>query len=142
MRILLLRDDRTYEYKARVNQGGEAFLGPNKGLYVMDPTAIQPYTQAGQVEGSEIIFFESNSSPVPVKPPKPGKKGEINDPSTTYLDNFIYKNALEQTGDPQVLSLLTGIMGLVRPLLEPANFIKMILVLLIAQAIIRGALGA
>lgn len=140
MRILFLRDDRTYQSQNRTNQGGEAFLGSNKGLYVMDPTAIQPYTEAGLVEGSEIIFFESNSSPVPVKPPKPGKKGEFTDPSTTYLDNFIYKNALEQTGDPQVLSLLTGIMDMIRPLLAPANFIKLVLVLLIAQAIIRGAL--
>lgn len=141
MRVLFLRDDRTFEIRRRDQKGGEAFLGPSKGLYVMDPRAIQPYMIEGMVEGAEIIFFESSSSPVPIRRPAKNKAGVPPDPSTTYLDNFIYKNALEQTGDPQILGLMSQLSGVIRPLLEGGNFVKIILFLLILQAVVRGLMA-
>lgn len=139
-RILLLRDDRTYEVKERGPAGSETYLGRNKGLYVIDPKAIQPFILKDKIKGSEILFFESNSCPVPIfkpKPPEAGKPEEA-DPSTQYLDNFIYKNALEQTGDPQILSMMSHLSGLIGPMLNPGNLVKVILFGLLLQAIIRG----
>lgn len=92
---------------------------------------------SGKLEGSEIFFLETNSSPIPLKKPGTGYK----DPSSQYLDDFIYINALEQTGDPAILGRITGLIGALRPLLEPANLFKLLFLGAIAFQLLRSVLA-
>lgn len=89
------------------------------------------------LNGSECFYFESNTNPVPLK--KPGKNDP--DPSTIYLDQFVYKNALEQTGDPAVLGAFSSALQLIKPLLNPANMFKFFFFGLIIYSLVRSLLG-
>lgn len=110
-----------------------------KGLYVINPDFVQlrKNQDKRRLEGSEIFYTEANSSPIPLK--KPGSN--YKDPSSGYLDDFIYKNALEQTGDPAIMGALSGVITLLKPLLEPANLFKLIFLGAIAFQLIRGLMG-
>lgn len=90
--------------------------------------------KTGRLQGSEIFYLESNSSPIPLT--KPGSN--YKDPSSSYLDDFIYKNALEQTGDPAILGRISGIVQLIRPLLDPANLFKLLFLAAIAYQLLKG----
>lgn len=90
-----------------------------------------------ELEGSEIFYTEANSSPIPLSKPGPSYK----DPSSGYLDDFIYKNALEQTGDPAIMGALSGLVTLIKPLLEPANLFKIIFLGAIAYQLIKGLIA-
>lgn len=111
----------------------------DKGLYVINPQYVQTIKnlKTGHLEGSEIFFLETNSSPIPLS--KPGKT--YRDPSSKYLDDFIYINALEQTGDPAILGRISGVIGALRPMLEPANLFKLIFFGAIAFQLLRSVLG-
>lgn len=140
-RVLLLRDDRIAEIR-KGYPGPEAFLGKSKGLFVLDPSSIQPWIEKARIKGSEIIFFESNASPVPVKKPVPAPEGGLaTDPSSAYLDRFIYLNAVEQTGDPRILGWVSTIGSALKAIVEPGNFIRIFFFLLLTLTIIRGLLS-
>lgn len=128
--------DRTYEEHKINTSTGEAIL--NKGLYVINQDFIQVRLMepSNELQGSEIFYSEHNASPVPTRPLEPGFK----DPSSRYLDDFIYKNALEQTGDPAVLSMAQGLVNAIRPLLEPANLFKLVFFGAVIYQLILGAL--
>lgn len=137
LKAIVLKNDLTYdEVKIRA-EPGEAII--NKGLYVVGPGFVQLRKMKGDsgLLGGEIFFYESNSNPIPLK--KPGSKYE--DPSKGYLDDMIYKNALEQTGDPAILGLVSGLVAALKPLLEPAQLFKILFLGLIAWSLIRSLLG-
>lgn len=60
------------------------------GLYVIDPESIRPVEKDDKIMGSEIIWFEGN--------PNPLSKAGISDKSGEFLDEYIIKNTLDQTG--------------------------------------------
>lgn len=90
-----------------------------------------------QLQGSEIIYFQSNSNPVPLK--KPGK--DQGDPSQELLEAVVYQNALEQSGDPAILGALAGAANLLKPLAKPENMFKFLFFGLIIYSLIRSMLG-
>lgn len=90
----------------------------------------------GALQGSEIFYSEFNASPVPTKAPVEGDK----DPSSSYLNDYIYKNALEQTGDSAIIGLAQGLIAVIKPMLEPANLFKLLFFGAIIYQVILGAL--
>ncbi len=84
-------------------------------------------------KGSEIFFFEGNSSAIPFL--KPDKKGK--DPSRKYLDDMIYVNFLEQTGAPRP-EQFRSVLKMIRPIENPANLFKILLGILIVGTLLRG----
>ncbi len=108
------------------------------GFYIVSPGAINRVSKNGIMsKGSEIFFFEGNSSPIPFVKPKSGRG--IIEPSRKYLDDMIYVNFLEQTGAPST-EKLKSVMKLIQPLTSPATLFKILFVLLIAGTILRNVL--
>lgn len=142
-RIVYLGNDRTYWTKKADPTKGE--IMHNQGLYVLNPEFVKTWIEkegsggeeVDYIRGSEIFYFENQASPIPQE--KPGE--EEADPSSKYLDDFIYINALEQTGDPAILGALTKVGNFLKPVASPGGFIKLVIYGLIAWAIIRGSLG-
>lgn len=92
--------------------------------------------KTGALHGSEIFYSEFNASPVPTKPPAKGEK----DPSSAYLDDYIYKNALEQTGDSAIIGMAQGLVGMIKPMLQPGNVFKLLFFGAMIYQLIIGAL--
>ena len=90
-----------------------------------------------EIQGSEIFYQEFNASPVPLKKPEATDK----DPSSTYLDDYIYKNALEQTGDPAIIGLVNELAKVIKPFLEPANIFNLFFFGAVGYQLLMGALS-
>ena len=113
----------------------DSFFTFRGGLYLMNEDAINFYSlDSGKtVKGSEVYFFESNPTPIPVE-------GEHKDQSASYLDKTIYENVLDQTGDIKTERLKNTLSGL-REVFTVGNVVKWGLILLIIGAAIGGQFG-
>ena len=103
------------------------------GIYLLNEKAINFYQKGGNLKGTECFFFEGNSDPVPLK-------GTIKDASMKYLNDFIYENAIDQTGAISS-ARFSAVLSWSRDTFTIANIIKYGLLLLIVGTIIGGQLG-
>lgn len=108
-------------------------VGFHKGVYLLSPDAINYYSEEEKPKGTECFFFEGNSSPIPVK-------GTIEDISEKYLNDFIFENALLQTGAIPS-ERIKAVISWSRDTFTVPNLIKYGLILLIGGSIVRGYLG-
>ncbi|MHA2344849.1 MAG: hypothetical protein ACXADW_23620 [Candidatus Hodarchaeales archaeon] len=105
-----------------------------EGYYIVNPEAINRISKNGVLtKGSEMFFFEGNPSPIPIK--KPDAKEA--DSSSKYLDNMIYVNFLEQTGDPRSEKFKSTIDS-IKSLSNFQTLFRVIFVVLIVGTIARS----
>jgi hypothetical protein len=122
---------RIKKIKIRASAG---YLEFKNGFYIVSPEAINRISKNGIMKkGSEIFFFEGNSSAIPFKKPT----GNTKDPTRKYLDDMIYVNFLEQTGAPKA-ETGASMMKLIRPLTSPGTMVKLILAVLIIGTLARS----
>jgi hypothetical protein len=127
----LRKNRRIKKVKIKASAGYMEFMS---GFYIVSPEAINRISKNGLMKkGSEIFFFEGNSSPIPFK--KPTRKTK--DPTRKYLDDMIYVNFLEQTGAPKTENL-KNTMKLIRPLTNPGTMAKLVLAVLIIGTLARS----
>ena len=127
----LRKNRRVKKLKIKASKGYVEFEG---GFYIVSPEAINRISKNGVMsKGSEIFFFEGNSSAIPFL--KPDKKQL--DPSRKYLDDMIYVNFLEQTGAPKT-ERGTNLLRFIKPVFSPANLFKLMLAILIVGILLRG----
>ncbi len=103
------------------------------GVYLLNEKAINFYSKGGHLKGTECFFFEGNSDPIPLK-------GTITDESMKYLNDFIYENAIDQTG-AIASERFKAVISWSRDTFTVANIIKYGLLLLIIGTLIGGQLG-
>ena len=108
-------------------------VGFHKGVYLLSPDAINYYSKDEKPKGTECFFFEGNSSPIPVK-------GDIKDISEKFLNNFIYENALLQTGAIPS-ERIKAVISWSRDTFTIPNLIKYGLLALIVGSLIQGWLS-
>lgn len=141
MKAYILRNDKTVLSK-KINPKNHEF-SHNQGLYVVIPECVNRKIEVDgenkfkRLKDAEIYYFENSSSPIPNK--KPGE--EDKDPSSGYLDDYVIRNAIEQTGKPGVISLLSKTTSFIRPILQPENIIKLIIFGAIALSLINEIMG-
>ena len=130
--VHFLRKNRTIKkLKIKASEGYLEFVG---GFYIVSPEAINRISKNGLMsKGSEIFFFEGNSSPIPFT--KPDK--DDTDPSRKYLDNMVYVNFLEQTGAPNPEKFRNA-MKWIKPIASPGGMMKLILAILIIGTLARS----
>lgn len=130
--VHFLRKNRTIKkIKIKASEGYLEFAG---GFYIVSPEAINRISKNGTMsKGSEIFFFEGNSSPIPVKAPEE----KDNDPSRKYLDNMVYVNFLEQTGAPNPEKFKNA-MKWIKPVTSPGGLMKLILAILFVGTLARS----
>lgn len=130
--VHFLRKNRSIKkIKIKASEGYLEFAG---GFYIVSPEAINRISKNGLMsKGSEIFFFEGNSSPIPVKAPKETD----NDPSRKYLDNMVYVNFLEQTGAPNPEKFRNA-MKWIKPVASPGGLMKLILAILFVGTLARS----
>jgi hypothetical protein len=118
-------------------KASEGLLDFEKGYYIVSPNEINKIAKNGKLKkGSEILFFEGNTSPIPVKKPKDGDA----DPSSDYLDDMVYVNFLEQTGDPRT-ERFKDAFKIIRPVFTPAGFVKLLIGLMIIGTLLKNLVG-
>ena len=139
MKAYILRNDRTVLPK-KINPKNPEFIH-NKGLYVIITECVNRKMKVidnkCELDDAEIFYFENSSSPIPNK--KPGEL--VKDPSSKYLDDYVIRNAIEQTGQPGVLSVFSKTAAIIKPLFKPENIIKFIIFGLIAASLLTEFLG-
>jgi len=141
VKAYILRNDKTVLSK-KINSKNPEF-SHNQGLYVVVAECVNRKIKADgedkfiQLEDAEIFYFENSSSPIPKK--KPGEADK--DPSSGYLDDYVIRNAIEQTGQPGVISFLSKTINFVRPMFVPENIIKFLIFGMIALSLINELLG-
>lgn len=130
--VHFLRKNRTIKkIKIKASIGYLEFAG---GFYIVSPEAINRISKNGlMTKGSEIFFFEGNSSPIPFIAPK----ADAIDPSRQYLDNMVYVNFLEQTGAPSPEKFKNA-MKWIKPIASPGGMAKMVLAILILGTLARS----
>ena len=130
--VHFLRKNRTIKkIKIKASEGYLEFAG---GFYIVSPEAINRISKNGTMsKGSEIFFFEGNSSPIPVK----ALDKDDNDPSRKYLDNMVYVNFLEQTGAPNPEKFRNA-MKWIKPVASPGGLMKLILAILFVGTLARS----
>lgn len=126
----LTRSREVHQRKTNPKNNEVAF---HKGVYLLSPIAINYYSEGEKPKGVECFFFEGNSSPIPIK-------GEIEDVSKKFLNDFIFANALLQTGAIPS-ERLKAVISWSRDTFTVPNLIKYGLVALIGGSLIRGWLG-
>jgi hypothetical protein len=127
---ILQKNRRIKKIKIKASEG---FLEFKNGFYIVSPEAINRISKNGvMASGSEMFFFEGNSSPIPVKAPEEDAK----DPSRKYLDDTVYYNFLEQTGAPRSERFKSA-MSVIRPIANFSSMFKILMFLLIVGAIAR-----
>lgn len=144
--VEFLMKNRHIDKKRIKPQAG--YMEFHNGIYVVDPNRINRVRIDGKLKkGSEILFFEGNTSPIPLEDPSKTKKrnedneeDETQDPSNVFLDKMVYYNFLKQTGDPRA-DRMGSALRLIKPLTEPATLFKFIFALIIITSIIYGLLG-
>lgn len=89
--ILLTRDKRAIIKKINSKSNDWEF---RKSVYILDPKRVQNYRKIGKeaVSGSQMIFFEDNPNPV-------NHEAQPTDLSSTYLDDVVVINFIQQTTD-------------------------------------------
>lgn len=119
--------------KVKIN-ASTGYMEFKKGFYVVSPEAINRISKNGiMTKGSEMFFFEGNSSPIPFKKPEKNQA----DPSIIYLDDMIYENFLEQTGAPKPESFKSA-MRFIKPLFTPGSLMKIVLAVIIIGTLARS----
>lgn len=109
----------------------------NKGVYILDPKAVNRFSVDGKTKKcSEIFFFEGNPSPVQLSKPKEKDK----DSSADYLDNIIYINFLKQTGHP-TKNTLKNTLAFLSPLTDPSTVFKLLFFLTLLITFLRSQIG-
>jgi len=107
----------------------------NKGVYILDPRAVNRFSVDGKTKrGAEIFFFEGNPSPVQLEKPKDDENAV--DPSAAYLDNVIYINFLKQTGH-STKNTVRNALAFLSPLTDPTTLFKLIFFITIIAAFLR-----
>lgn len=131
-KVHFLRKNRSIkQIKIKASEGYLEFMG---GFYIVSPEAINRISKNGlMAKGSEIFFFEGNSSPIPFKVPKENDT----DPSRKYLDDMVYVNFLEQTGAPNPEKFRNA-MKWIKPIASPGGMMKLILAVLIIGTLVRS----
>lgn len=130
--VHFLRKNRMIK-KVKIN-AASGYMEFKKGFYVVSPEAINRISKNGIMsKGSEIFFFEGNSSPIPFNKPKEGDP----DPSSRYLDDMIYVNFLEQTGAPSPESFKSA-MRFIKPIFTPGSLMKIVLAVIILGTLARS----
>ncbi len=130
--VHFLRKNRTIK-KVKINASA-GYMEFMKGFYVVSPEAINRISKNDKMsKGSEIFFFEGNSSPIPFTEPKENDP----DPSSKYLDDMIYVNFLEQTGAPSRESFKSA-MRFIKPIFTPGGLMKIVLALLFIGTLARS----
>ena len=130
--VHFLRKNRTIKkVKIKASVGYLEFYG---GFYVVSPEAINRISKNGLMsKGSEIFFFEGNSSPIPFTAPKE----DAIDPSRKYLDDMVYVNFIEQAGSPNPEKFRNA-MKWIKPIASPGGMMKLILAILIIGTLARS----
>ena len=127
----LRKNRRITKLKIKASTGYLEFEG---GFYIVSPDAINRISKNGiMTKGSEMFFFEGNSSAIPFKKADSNKQ----DPSRKYLDDMVYVNFLEQTGAPTT-EQFKSVLKLIKPIMNPANLFKLLLAILIVGTLLRG----
>ena len=127
----LRKNRRIKKLKIKASKGYVEFEG---GFYIVSPEAINRISKNGIMKkGSEMFFFEGNSSAIPFLKPKKAQA----DPSRKYLDDMIYVNFLEQTGAPKT-ERGSNLLKFIKPVFSPANLFKLLLAILIVGTLLRG----
>jgi hypothetical protein len=127
----LRKNRRIKDLKIKASVG---FIEFENGFYIISPDHINRVSKNGIMKkGSEIFFFEGNPSAIPFK--VRDKKSQ--EPSRKYLDDMIYVNFLEQTGEP-ISQKYKGVMNMIRPALSLANLFRILLVALVVGTLLRG----
>jgi hypothetical protein len=123
------RRRKTIKIKASVG-----YLEMEGGFYIVSPDAINRISKNGILtKGSELFFFEGNSSAIPIMKPE----NDAKDPSRKYLDDMVYVNFLEQTGAPKP-EQFKSVLNFIKPVMNPANLFKLLLAILIVGTLLRG----
>lgn len=139
MKAYILRNDKTVLPK-KINPKNPEF-SHNQGLYVVITECvnrrIKVSNEGTELKDAEIFYFENSSSPIPNKKPSEDDK----DPSSKYLDDYVIRNAIEQTGQPGVLSVFSKTAALIKPMFKPENIIKFIIFGMIAASLLNEFLG-
>ena len=127
----LRKNRRITKVKIKASTGYIEFEG---GFYIVSADAINRISKNGIMKkGSEMFFFEGNSSAIPFLKPDSKKQ----DPSRKYLDDMIYVNFLEQTGAPKA-EQFKSVLKLIRPIANPANLFKLLMVVMVLGILLRG----
>lgn len=127
----LRKNRRITKLKIKASAG---YIEFEKGFYIVSADAINRISKNGiMTKGSEIFFFEGNSSAIPFM--KPEKKKV--DPSRKYLDDMIYVNFLEQTGAPSP-EKFKSVLKMIKPIANPANLFKLLMVVMVLGILLRG----
>jgi hypothetical protein len=130
--VHFLRKNRTIKkVKIKASEGFLEFFG---GFYIVSADAINRISKNGlMTKGSEIFFFEGNSSPIPFIAPKENDA----DPSSEYLNDMVYVNFLEQTGAPSPEKFKNA-MKWIKPVASPGGMMKLLLFVLLIGTLARG----
>ena len=130
--VHFLRKNRSIKkVKIKASEGYLEFMG---GFYIVSPEAINRISKNGIMsKGSEIFFFEGNSSPIPFT----AQKEDDADPSQEYLNDMVYVNFLEQTGAPNPEKFKNA-MKWIKPVASPGGMMKLILFILILGTLARS----
>ena len=123
---------RNREAKRKKTKAAKKSIDLNGGIYLMNRDSINFYHTGDKPKGVEIFFYEGN--PGPIRIDKAGK-----DTSVDFLNQFIYENVIEQTGEiPK--ERFRGAFNWVRGNITIGSIVKWVLVLMIIGALVRGAL--
>ncbi len=129
---ILRKNRRIKKIKIKASVG---YLEFEDGFYIVSPEAINRISKNGRMsKGSEMFFFEGNSSAIPFKKSEDEDEQE---PSRRYLDDMVYVNFLEQTGAPST-EQFKSVLKLIKPLTTPASFVKILIALLIIGTLARS----
>lgn len=106
----------------------------NNGIYLMNREAMNFYSKGGKPKGVETFFYEGNPAPIRID-----EKGK--DFSIKFLNNYIYENVIEQTGEiPK--ERLKNAWSFAKNNITIGGVVRWGLVLMVAATLIGGYLNA
>ena len=127
--IILKKNRKAVRVSASANKNHFKFQG---GVYVITEADIQNVVFNEKIRGAEAIYFEGNPNAVGYK--------KFADSSSTYLNEIVIVNALQQTGAGPRFRL-GDMFGFLAPLKDPVNLMYMLFVGVIVYGILAQALG-
>lgn len=127
--IILLKNREAVRVNASSRKSHFKF---QRGVYVITEEDIQNVKIDGKIKGAEAIYFEGNPNAVGYK--------KFADSSSTYLDEIVIVNALQQTGSGPRFNF-GSMFGFLAPLKDPVNLMYILFVGVIVYGILAQALG-
>lgn len=123
IRVIFLQTNR----RALIKQADpkKPFTKFQEGHYIMASEAVANYEVDKVVQGSEIIFFQGNPSPVSYSSID-DKTGDVEDKSGDYMNTYVMENALKQTSlSPKVD--LGNLIGYLSWFKSPMNLVYLLM---------------